>query len=101
VCYNACADSCVVYGRFSWLGTWSYAPVLKVQCSAKTKCFSDVLYLDAMNKKYLEEVSLCNIFVVKDKTVSTPALHGTILPGVTRKSIIEVAHSQGYEVHER
>jgi len=79
----------------------NYAPVLKVQRGAKAEGFSDVLYLDAINKKYLEEVSSCNIFVVKDKTVSTPALQGTILPGITRKSIIEVARSRGYEVHER
>lgn len=79
----------------------NYAPVLKVQRGAKAEGFSDVLYLDAINKKYLEEVSSCNIFVVKDKTVSTPALHGTILPGITRKSIIQVARSRGYEVHER
>lgn len=79
----------------------NYAPVLKVQRSAKVEGFSDVLYLDAINKKYLEEVSSCNIFVVKDKTVSTPALQGTILPGITRKSVIEVARSRGYEVHER
>nr|ABK22021.1 unknown [Picea sitchensis] len=59
------------------------------------------MYLDAINKKYLEEVSSCNVFVVKDKVISTPALHGTILPGITRKSIMEVARSRGYGVHER
>uniref|UniRef100_A0A0C9S8Z3 Branched-chain-amino-acid aminotransferase n=1 Tax=Wollemia nobilis TaxID=56998 RepID=A0A0C9S8Z3_9CONI len=79
----------------------NYAPVLRIQSGAKAKGFSDVVYLDAINKKYLEEVSSCNIFVVKDNAISTPALHGTILPGVTRKSIIEVARSRGYEVQER
>ncbi|KAH9317177.1 hypothetical protein KI387_018946, partial [Taxus chinensis] len=79
----------------------NYAPVLRVQSGAKENGFSDVIYLDAINKKYLEEVSSCNIFVVKDNIVSTPSLHGTILPGITRKSIIEVARSRGYEVQER
>jgi len=79
----------------------NYAPVLKIQHGAKAKGFSDVLYLDAINNKYVEEVSSCNIFVVKDKIISTPALSGSVLPGITRKSIIEVARSRGYVVHER
>lgn len=79
----------------------NYAPVLKAQSIAKAKGYSDVLYLDAVNNKYLEEVSSCNIFVVKDKLVSTPAIEGTILPGITRKSIIDVALNQGYQVEER
>jgi len=79
----------------------NYFKVLKNQRGAKAKGFSDVMYLDAINKKYLEEVSSCNVFVVKGKVISTPALHGTILPGITRKSIMEVARSRGYGVHER
>lgn len=79
----------------------NYAAVLKAQSIAKAKGYSDVLYLDSVNKKYLEEVSSCNVFVVKDKLISTPAIKGTILPGITRKSIIDVAHSQGYQVEER
>ncbi|XVF39740.1 hypothetical protein PTKIN_Ptkin01aG0057000 [Pterospermum kingtungense] len=43
----------------------NYAPVLKAIAGAKNRGFSDVLYLDAVNKKYLEEVSSCNIFIVK------------------------------------
>eukprot|EP00252_Welwitschia_mirabilis_P009653 TRINITY_DN2234_c0_g1_i1.p1 TRINITY_DN2234_c0_g1~~TRINITY_DN2234_c0_g1_i1.p1 ORF type:complete len:473 (-),score=92.73 TRINITY_DN2234_c0_g1_i1:217-1464(-) len=79
----------------------NYASVLRAQSKAKEGGFSDVLYLDAIHKKYLEEVSSCNIFVVKGNNISTPQLHGTILPGITRKSIIEVAHMRGYEVQER
>ncbi|PKI55582.1 hypothetical protein CRG98_024030 [Punica granatum] len=75
----------------------NYAPV----SNAKGRGFSDVLYLDSMNKKYLEEVSSCNIFLVKDKVISTPATNGTILSGVTRKSIIEIARDLGYQVEER
>jgi branched-chain amino acid aminotransferase len=59
-----------------------------------------VVYLDAKTDTYLEEVSSCNIFVVKGKRIATPPLTGTILPGVTRRSIIELARSRGYEVEE-
>ncbi|EOY15632.1 Branched-chain-amino-acid aminotransferase [Theobroma cacao] len=79
----------------------NYAPVLKAIARAKNRGFSDVLYLDAVNRKYLEEVSSCNIFIVKGKLISTPASNGTILGGVTRKSIIEIARDHGYQVEER
>ncbi|KAM6564103.1 hypothetical protein CsatB_024101 [Cannabis sativa] len=79
----------------------NYAAVLKAQSAAKEQGYSDVLYLDCVHKKYLEEVSSCNIFVVKGKVISTPEIKGTILPGITRKSIIDVARSQGFQVEER
>ncbi|CAL0311604.1 unnamed protein product [Lupinus luteus] len=79
----------------------NYAAVLKAQSAAKLKGYSDALYLDCVHKKYLEEVSSCNIFVVKGNTISTPAIKGTILPGITRKSIIDLARSQGFQVEER
>ncbi|KAK2660067.1 hypothetical protein Ddye_006600 [Dipteronia dyeriana] len=79
----------------------NYAPALKALGRATNRGFSDVLYLDSVNKKYVEEVSTCNIFIVKDNVISTPATNGTILPGVTRKSIIEIARDYGYRVEER
>ncbi|CAL4940509.1 unnamed protein product [Urochloa decumbens] len=79
----------------------NYASVLMAQKIAKEKGYSDVLYLDAVHKKYLEEVSSCNIFVVKGNVICTPAIKGTILPGITRKSIIDVAVSKGFQVEER
>ncbi|KAF8718354.1 hypothetical protein HU200_025333 [Digitaria exilis] len=79
----------------------NYAPVLKAQMDAKSKGFTDVLYLDAVHKRYLEEVSSCNVFVVKGGVVATPATRGTILPGVTRKSVMELATDRGYKVEER
>ncbi|KAL1196449.1 Branched-chain-amino-acid aminotransferase 5 [Cardamine amara subsp. amara] len=79
----------------------NYAAVLKAQAAAKAKGYSDVLYLDCLYKRYIEEVSSCNIFIVKDNVISTPAIKGTILPGITRKSIIEVARSHGFKVEER
>ena len=77
------------------------SPVLKVQLQAKKDGFSDVIYLDAKENKYIEGVLECNFFVVKGKTIATPALEGTILPGITRKSIIELARDKGYTVEER
>ena len=79
----------------------NYSPVLKVQLKAKKEGFSDVIYLDAVNNKYIEEVSSCNFFAVKGKTIATPALGGSILPGITRKSVIELAKKKGYVVEER
>ncbi|PPS15114.1 hypothetical protein GOBAR_AA05465 [Gossypium barbadense] len=79
----------------------NYGPVLKALVRAKTLGFSDVLYLDSVNKKYLEEVSASNIFTLKGNVISTPPTSGTILPGITRKSIIEIALGLGFQVEER
>ncbi|KAH1124230.1 hypothetical protein GLYMA_06G050100v4 [Glycine max] len=75
----------------------NYAPVLMAQIQAKKRGFSDVLYLDSDTKKNLEEVSSCNIFIAKGKCISTPATNGTILSGITRKSVIEIARDHGYQ----
>ncbi|KAH0707581.1 hypothetical protein KY290_012486 [Solanum tuberosum] len=79
----------------------NYAPVIKATQKAKERGYSDVLYLDSVNKKYIEEVSASNIFLVKGKNISTPVASGTILEGVTRKSIIDIAYDLGYQVEER
>lgn len=79
----------------------NYPPVFQVVKEAKAKGFSDVLFLDAVEHKYIEEVSSCNAFIVKGKVISTASTLGTILPGVTRKSVIELARDLGYEVMER
>lgn len=78
----------------------NYSPVLLTQLDAKKNGYSDVVYLDAKTDTYLEEVSSCNIFVVKGKTIKTPPLQGTILPGVTRRSVLEMAAMRGYTVEE-
>ncbi|CAN7098047.1 unnamed protein product [Brassica rapa subsp. narinosa] len=79
----------------------NYGPVLEVMRRAKARGFSDVLYLDAETKKNIEEVSASNIFLVKGNTIVTPATTGTILGGITRKSVIEIAIDLGYKVEER
>ncbi|XP_060173353.1 branched-chain-amino-acid aminotransferase 2, chloroplastic-like [Lycium barbarum] len=79
----------------------NYAPVMKAIKKAKERGYSDVLYLDSVNNKYIEEVSASNVFLVKGKIISTPVASGTILEGITRKSIIDIAHDLGYQVEER
>ncbi|OMO92149.1 Aminotransferase, class IV [Corchorus olitorius] len=79
----------------------NYSPVYKALTEAKAKGFTDVLFLDALTGRYIEEGSACNVFVLKENVISTPPAHGTILPGITRKSIIEIALTFGYQVEER
>ncbi|KAK4271372.1 hypothetical protein QN277_020076 [Acacia crassicarpa] len=79
----------------------NYSPAYKALKEARAEGFSDILYLDAATGKFIEELSSCNIFLVKGKAISTPTAGGNILPGITRKSIIEIAIDLGYKVTER
>ncbi|KAM5549837.1 hypothetical protein ABKV19_000992 [Rosa sericea] len=80
----------------------NYSPVYQTQQQARAKGFSDVLFLDSATGKNIEEIVAANIFIRKGNVISTPTLkHGTILPGVTRKSIIDIALDFGYQVEER
>ncbi|EFH70492.1 branched-chain amino acid aminotransferase 6 [Arabidopsis lyrata subsp. lyrata] len=79
----------------------NYSPVVKSLLEAKSAGFSDVLFLDAATGRNIEELTACNIFILKGNIVSTPPTSGTILPGVTRKSISELARDIGYQVEER
>ncbi|HIF04531.1 MAG TPA: hypothetical protein EYQ80_03770 [Candidatus Poseidoniales archaeon] len=56
--------------------------------------------MDATEHRYIEEVGAANFFCVKDGAIYTPELTGTILPGITRASIIELARHKGYTVIE-
>ena len=78
----------------------NYAPGMVPSKRAKTEGFAEIIYLDAVNNRYIEEVGAANFFCIKDKIISTPELTGTILGGITRLSIIEIARSKGYEVRE-
>ena len=60
-----------------------------------------VLWLDGVERKYIEEVGAMNVMFKIAGEVVTPALTGSILPGVTRKSCIELLKSKGYKVSER
>jgi branched-chain amino acid aminotransferase len=62
----------------------------------------EAVFLDAIEKKYLEEGSSANIFCfLKDGTLVTPNLGDTILPGITRKSVLQLAQDMGIKTEER
>ncbi|HFJ5039239.1 branched-chain amino acid aminotransferase [Staphylococcus aureus] len=79
----------------------NYAASLLAQTNANKLGYDQVLWLDGVEQKYIEEVGSMNIFFVENGKVITPELNGSILPGITRKSIIELAKNLGYEVEER
>jgi branched-chain amino acid aminotransferase len=68
---------------------------------AKEKGYTQVLWLDGIERKYVEEVGTMNVFFVLGDEVVTPALNGSILAGITRKSCIELLKSWGLKVSER
>ncbi len=79
----------------------NYASSLIAQVKAHDEGFSQVLWLDGVERKYIEEVGAMNIFFKISGKLVTPMLNGSILPGVTRDSVIQLVRSWGYEVEER
>ena len=79
----------------------NYAGSLKAAQLAAEKGFTQVLWLDGIEKKYVEEVGSMNMMFVIDGTIITAPLDGTILPGVTRSSVIQLARDKGLKVEER
>ena len=79
----------------------NYAASLKAQDEAEEQNYTQVLWLDGVERKYVEEVGTMNVFFVIGDEVVTPALQGSILPGVTRMSAIEILKSWGLNVSER
>jgi branched-chain amino acid aminotransferase len=79
----------------------NYAASLKAQMAAKAMGYTQVLWLDGMERKYIEEVGTMNVFFKINGEVITPSLEGSILPGVTRNSTIALLKDWGYTVVER
>ena len=79
----------------------NYGGSLKAIRTAIEKGFSQVLWLDANEHRYVEEVGAMNIFFIFDGKLVTPSLSGSILPGITRRSILELAPDLGLEAEER
>lgn len=77
----------------------NYASSLKAQQEAVG--YSQVLWLDGIERKYIEEVGAMNVFFVIGDEIVTPVLQGSVLPGITRKSSIEILKDWGYKVSER
>ena len=78
----------------------NYAASIKAGEMAEELGYSQVLWLDGIEKKYVEEVGSMNIMFKIDGKIYTAATTGTVLPGVTRRSIIELLKDWGYEVVE-
>ena len=79
----------------------NYAASNRAGDKAEKKGYSQVLWLDGVDRKYIEEVGAMNVMFKINGEIITPALTGSILPGITRKSCIEVLRSKGYKVTER
>lgn len=79
----------------------NYAASLYAAEVAKKQGFTQVLWLDAVERRYVEEVGTMNIFFRIGDELVTPPLTGSILPGVTRDSVIHIARHWGIKVSER
>lgn len=79
----------------------NYAASLKAQDEAEKQKYTQVLWLDGKERKYIEEVGTMNVFFQIDDEIVTPALQGSILSGITRMSAIEILKSWGLNVTER
>lgn len=79
----------------------NYVASLAAQIKAHDEGYSQVLWLDGVERKYIEEVGAMNIFFKINGTVVTPALNGSILPGVTRGTCLALCREWGFPVEER
>ncbi|RCW63758.1 branched-chain amino acid aminotransferase [Saliterribacillus persicus] len=79
----------------------NYASSLKAQEMVSNKGYAQVLWLDGIEKKYIEEVGSMNVFFVINDEVITPELNGSILNGVTRNSVITLLNHWNIPVKER
>ena len=79
----------------------NYAASLRAQVEAKHEGYAQVLWLDGVERKYIEEVGTMNIFFKIDDELITPALNGSILGGITRRTVLELARAWGMKATER
>jgi len=79
----------------------NYAASLAAQEKAHADGYSQVLWLDGVERKYIEEVGAMNIFFKINGVVTTPMLNGSILPGITRNSVLAICRHWGLPVEER
>lgn len=79
----------------------NYVASLKAQVRASAEGYSQVLWLDGVERKYIEEVGAMNIFFKIEDTIVTPKLNGSILPGVTRDTVIELCNYWDIAFEER
>ncbi len=79
----------------------NYAASILAGVNAKHNGYAQVLWLDGVEQRYIEEVGAMNMmFVYEGKKIVTPALNGSILPGITRDSVLKLARRMGLETEE-
>jgi len=79
----------------------NYAASLIAQAKAYKSGYVQVLWLDGVHRRFIEEVGSMNVFFIIDGKLVTPALNGSILPGITRRTVLELAKRLGIETEER
>lgn len=79
----------------------NYAASLRAGDRAEAKGYTQVLWLDGVHRKYIEEVGAMNVMFKVDGKILTPDLNGSVLDGITRRSCIQLLKDWGYEVEER
>ena len=79
----------------------NYAASLRAGDRAEKQGYSQVLWLDGVHRKYIEEVGSMNVMFKIAGKILTPDLNGSVLPGITRRSCIQLLKDWGYEVEER
>lgn len=87
-------------GEFKTAGNYA-ASLIASEKAKKDGGYAQVLWLDAIERKYIEEVGAMNIFFLIDDELVTPNLTGSILPGITRSSVISLAKKWGMHMSER
>lgn len=79
----------------------NYAASLRAGDRAEAKGYTQVLWLDGVHRKYIEEVGAMNVMFKVNGKILTPDLNGSVLDGITRRSCIQLLKDWGYEVEER
>ncbi|MEB7805431.1 branched-chain amino acid aminotransferase [Mammaliicoccus fleurettii] len=79
----------------------NYASSYLATLNASQLGYDQVLWLDGINRNYIQEIGNMNVFLVINNQIITPSLNGSIVPGITRQSVIELAADLGYQVTER
>jgi branched-chain amino acid aminotransferase len=91
-----------LYGTGAVKAVGNYATSLLPKKLVKENGYDEVLYLDARESRYIEEVGSANVYVLKDNAISTPKLKGSILPGITRDSVLMISEKAlGLKASER
>jgi branched-chain amino acid aminotransferase len=90
-------------GGTGWIKCASnYVTSALAKKEAESQGYAEAVFLDAEEQKYVEEGSSCNLFfLLKNGTLVTPSLEDTILPGITRQSILQIAKDKGIKTEER